>query len=74
MSLYSLYSILFLTFTAVFIIFFYLFRAAKILLFFDTFVLFRFRFFSGWQIVRGSVARDDAVTCRQRAFSNAYNL
>ncbi len=40
MSLYFLYSILILTFIAVFFIFFYLFRAAKILLFFDTFVLF----------------------------------
>ena len=39
MSLYSLYSILFLTFIAVFVIvFFYLFRDAKILFFFDTIV------------------------------------
>ena len=45
MSLYFLYSILFLTFIAVFVIaFFYLFRAAKILLFFDTLVLFQLFF------------------------------
>ena len=38
MSLYSLYSILFLSFIAVYYWFFYLFRDAKILFFFDTLV------------------------------------